>query len=115
VSYENLPDVYNSNAIFVNATTSGSFDKVIFEAMSSGKIMIASNAGYRELIMGEYRDMLCPLEKDAESFARSIEKVMALDDDERKEIGTALRDIVIQKHSLSSLVSKLKVIAENHV
>ncbi len=107
VNNSDLPAVYSSHAVCANATDSGSFDKVICEAMSCERLVVASNATYRDMVPQRYRDALCPKEKGVEAFAACLKAAFAMSDAERSEAGKALRSVIVERHSLDRLVSAL--------
>ncbi len=113
INNDDLPAVYSEHAICANATDGGSFDKVICEAMSCERLVVASNATYRDMVPQKYRDALCPKEKGAEAFAACLKAALAMTDAERAEAGKALRSVVVEKHGLDRLVSELSTIAES--
>ena len=99
--------IYNSNAVFVNMTKSGSFDKTIFEAMACERIVIASNEGFRDMIQEGYRKTLVFKEGDCCDLALKIKEAINLSSNERINIGKYLREIVVANHSLITLAEKL--------
>jgi len=50
VPHERTRELYRTHAIYVNLTPSGSFDKTIGEAMSSGCIVVAANEALRGIL-----------------------------------------------------------------
>ncbi|MEK9184816.1 MAG: glycosyltransferase family 4 protein [Patescibacteria group bacterium] len=99
--------IYNNNAIFVNMTKSGSFDKTIFEAMACERVVIASNEGFKGIIKEEYRKILVFKEGDSDDLALKIKEAIILSPNERLNIGKYLREIVVANHSLAILAEKL--------
>ncbi|MCR4334671.1 MAG: glycosyltransferase family 4 protein [Patescibacteria group bacterium] len=99
--------VYNHNAIFVNMTKSGSFDKTIFEAMACERIVVASNEGFKNIIKEEYRDILVFEEGNSDDLALKIKSAINLSPEKSLDIGRYLREIVVDNHSLSILAKKL--------
>ena len=99
--------IYNNNAIFVNMTKSGSFDKTIFEAMAWERIVIVSNEGFRDMIQEQYHKILVFKEGDSDDLAFKIKEAINLSSNERINIGKYLREIVVNNHSLAILAEKL--------
>ena len=101
-----LPNWYRRCTVLVNMTPTGSGDKVVWEAMACGRPCLAANEGFRET-MGEYADALLFPHGNAEALAERLLWLLCLPPDERRHIGTLLRNRVIVLHSLNSLVEKL--------
>lgn len=80
--------------IFVNASNTGSLDKAVLEAMSSGMMVLTSNEAYRMILPERYR--FC--DGDSEELGR---KIVVLKDGGRDP---SLREIVIQNHGVERLV-----------
>lgn len=103
-----MPKFYNSHAILINLTETGSFDKTILEAMSSQCLPIVCNKSYESIFQKDFRDLLLFRQDDAGDLARKIKKVMTLSQEEGNHIGKNLRDIVVRDHSLFTLGSRLR-------
>ena len=101
-----LPNWYRRCTVLVNMTPTGSGDKVVCEAMACGRPCLAANEGFRET-MGEYADALLFPHGNAEALVERLLWLLCLPPDERRHIGTLLRNRVIVLHSLNNLVEKL--------
>lgn len=95
-------DLYSKYEIFINLSSSGMYDKTIFEAMACGCIVIASNDNLR----GEISDDLIFKQGDTDELKNKIERVMNYSEKERLDILSRLSDFS-NKHSLSILSDKL--------
>jgi glycosyltransferase involved in cell wall biosynthesis len=95
---------YTSHALYVNLTSSGSFDKTIGEAMASGCIVVAAN----DVLRGVIPDELLVDADSPESVARGIEAALALGEEGRKALSARLREYIVREHSLPLLVQKLE-------
>ena len=85
--YKGIPntetvDVYSAHDIFVNLSSSGMYDKTIFEAMACGCIVIASNDNLR----GEISDDLIFKQGDTDELKNKIVRVMNYSEKERLDI-----------------------------
>ncbi len=98
--------VYNTHDICVNLSSSGMFDKTIFEAMACGTLSLSSNLN----LIGEIDERLLFKEGDVEDVARKLSVLIGLDPVEKDKIRYACRVYVEKKHSLKSLSKKLSVI-----
>lgn len=99
-NYE-CPKVYNEHEIFVNLSSSGMYDKTIFEAMACGCNVLVSNENLR----GEIDDFYL-IKEGGES--ELFDKIKAVVSGERPyQVDINLVDYVSRKHSLEQLVDKL--------
>ncbi len=94
--------VYNSHEIFVNLSSSGMYDKTIFEAMACETLTVASNKNLIGLVSDDYIFE----EDNAADLAIKLEKLLRLKA-EGEARGKELRDIVAKYHSLQGLGHKL--------
>lgn len=98
------PRVYSEHGIFVNLSSSGMYDKTIFEAMACETLSVASNLNLKGLI-----DVVFIFEEgNAADLATKLEKILKLADSDKVEFGCRLRELVVSKHSLSELSHKLE-------
>ena len=95
--------VYNNHEIFVNLSSSGMYDKTIFEAMSCESLTLASNKNLYGIIDPKFIFE----EDDVNGLAQKLEYLLALSADEKIKQGMALRKVVIENHSLKGLATKL--------
>jgi glycosyltransferase involved in cell wall biosynthesis len=102
------PALFRSYRYFVNLTPSGSFDKTIIEAMSSGSIVVASNRSFEEMVEKEYDELMVFKEQNAEDLAKKVITLSILSQEEKDTIGEALRTIVTRQHSLMKLKARLE-------
>jgi glycosyltransferase involved in cell wall biosynthesis len=99
-------DLYQENAIYVNLTPSGSFDKTIGEAAACGCLVICSNEAMEGVVPSE-----CIVD-DAPGLTHALNWTLGLTRLERDKIGESLRSYVVENHSLKLLVKKLITIIE---
>jgi glycosyltransferase involved in cell wall biosynthesis len=102
-SPEDIRDALQSHDVHVNATTSGSFDKAVFEAMACGCMSVASNTALRGILPDE----LFFEENNAESLADTLERVCRMSLEEREALVVRLRSIAVERYSLSALVGRI--------
>jgi len=101
---EKTPEVYNSHEIFVNLSSSGMYDKTIFEAMACGCLVLASNENLRGLI----NDQFIFKEGDREELVNKLKDILNLDDSTKNGYGMGMRGLVQDKHSLKELAERLE-------
>ncbi len=102
--------VYNAHEIVVNLSSSGMYDKTIFEAMACESLSLASNLNLK----GEIEDMFLFKENDPEDLAQKLQALIQLSSSEKNVYSKALREYVIRKHSLSELSQRLAKIINNN-
>lgn len=95
--------VYNAHDVCVNLSTSGMFDKTIFEAMACGTLSLSSNAN----LIGEIDERLLYEEGNTPELAAKIGALLMLTPTEKEALRKATRQYVVEHHSLQSLSGKL--------
>jgi len=103
VRNDQTPTIYAEHAIYVNLTPSGSFDKTIGEAMSSGCLVVAAN----EALRGVLPDELIVDPQKPESVIAGIRAALGMDEAARAKLSERSRTYIEHEHSLSLLASKL--------
>jgi glycosyltransferase involved in cell wall biosynthesis len=106
VPFHAVPPVYREADLFLHACNTGGIDKAVLEAMSSGCVVLSSNPAFKN-IFGELADLLLVPENDPKQFAAHIKKICALPLEERRSMGSRLRQIVLDNHSLKRLTAQL--------
>lgn len=102
VNREGASVAFQSNNIFVNLSSSGMYDKTIFEAMISGCLVLASNENLR----GQISDDFIFQEGNMEELTQKIEKLLRYNDAERVEAVIKLKAFAT-KHSLPILAGEI--------
>jgi len=97
-SYTEAPEIYRDHDLFISTSTTGSMDKSVLEAMSSGLTVIIANEAFQSLLPEKYF-----LEKRSPEFL--AERVKALADENRPN--TFLRNLVIKNHSLEKTIDHI--------
>ena len=106
VPFHAVPPVYQEADLFLHACNTGGVDKAVLEAMSSGCMVLSSNPAFKT-IFGELADLLFVSKNDPKQFAAYIKKIHSLPLEERRALGSRLRQIVIDNHSLKRLTMQL--------
>jgi len=107
---------YQEANLLVNLTASGSFDKVVLEAMSCGVLVLTSNTAFRA-VLEPIEPLLFVPKNDPYAIADHMHRIMALSPEARTEIGRRLRDLVVAEHDLDRLANLLvnEVFVSKHV
>ena len=92
--------------LFVNMSQTGSLDKTMVEAMACGLPVLTCNEAMAE-VLGDYKDKLMYPLRDHEKLAQKIKEFMEMDLEKKEKLCLALREMVVEKHSLKSLVKQL--------
>jgi len=90
-----LPRIYAAMDIFVNPSRAESFPNVIAEAMLTELVCVVTKAGDSEFIVGENGSVV-----DSVNILREVERWLEVSDHERREIGVAGRQSIINRFSL---------------
>jgi glycosyltransferase involved in cell wall biosynthesis len=96
--------IYNAHEIFVNLSSSGMYDKTIFEAMACGTLSIASN----ENLCGIIDKILLFREGDRADLVEKLAGLLNLPTNSRVLLLNAQRKLVEDEHSLGSLGTKIQ-------
>jgi glycosyltransferase involved in cell wall biosynthesis len=95
--------------VFVSASETESFGLAIAEAMATGTAVVATaTEGARELVEDQKTGLLVPI-GDVERMAESI-KVLLVDEERRKKLGTQAKAAVNARFSLSRMVDEIEKI-----
>lgn len=107
VPYREIAEVYNRHAIFVNLTSSGSFDKTILEAMACELLILASNRSLAELLPPSFQECYLFREGNSAHLVEKLECLLKLSAEKQAALGRQLRELVITNHSLKKLTREL--------
>ncbi len=97
---EELPALFARSDLLINNMRAGASDKVVYEAAASCLPVLASNP-----IFDEFLDPF-PREDVAE-LAKRLRAFQALPAAERSVVGRALREAVVERHSVESWADKV--------
>ncbi len=100
---EQTVSVYNSHEIFVNLSTSGMYDKTIFEAMACGCLILVSNNNLKNIV----DHSLIFDEGDLNDLQEKLKNLLNLDIDQKNQILKNLSAVTLT-NSLKELAIKLK-------
>lgn len=97
------PKVYSEHEVFVNLSSSGMYDKTIFEAAACESMILASNENLRGLVDDAH---ICK-DNDPEEIAYKLQALLSKTTDEKVRVGGVLRKITEENHSLDKLSTSL--------
>jgi len=103
VSNSETVPVYSTHEVCVNLSSSGMYDKTIFEAMSCGTLILASNENLRGLIDNRFIFS----DSNVSELSQKLSALLTLSDTEKSSLGMELRAVVEKNHSLAMLGERL--------
>ncbi len=106
VANKNLPNALAGYDLFVNMGQTGSLDKAVPEAMACGLPVLTCNEAFKD-VLGPFKADLMYGKGDFRALAVKIKQILELGPEKRRELGEALRAIVVRDHSLESFVRKI--------
>ncbi len=108
---ENILPYLHRADLFVNMGQTGSLDKAVLEAMSTGLPILTCNEAFAE-VLGDYSDAMMYPKRDFETFADRMQRIAISPYPMLEKIGQDLREIIVQKHSLpvfaKTIINSLK-------
>ncbi len=109
VPYREVPGWYARSTVVVNASRTGSVDKVVLEAMASGRAVVSCNESIPPVLesLGAEREQLRFSPQDAPALAQRIEALLDLGPAGRAALGARLRGIVARDHDVDRLMTRL--------
>ena len=115
ISNWDVPSILCKADLFVSQQVQGGIDKAILEAMSCGVPVLLTNNACVSFFPQRYKEKLVFPSGRAEEMAARLSYLIKCPKKERNEMGTALRDIVVRKHSAVALAEKIKCIMDELV
>lgn len=112
VPQRQLPDLYRRATVVLNATPTGSGDKVVLEALSCGVPCVFANRGFLPSL-GPAARVLHFQEGEADDLARRLDGVLQMPALDRRRLGLTLRARVVIHHGLSGLAERLVGVLES--
>jgi glycosyltransferase involved in cell wall biosynthesis len=109
VTHAQMAQVYQQADALVNMSQTGSIDKAVLEAMACGLPVITANEAFQGMLAPWAETLLVPPESP-ELLPVRVRRLLALTPDERRAMGAALRQIVVDGHSLDGLIEQLMAI-----
>jgi glycosyltransferase involved in cell wall biosynthesis len=109
VPYARVPGIYREASVLVNSSHTGSVDKVVLEAMASGRPVLTCNESFDHVFrpLGARAAELRFAPGDAGDLARRAAALLDLPVGERRELGRALRAVVAKDHEVEALMATL--------
>ena len=99
VPYEAMPNEYRAAWLLGHTSATGSLDKVVLEAMACGTPVVSTAPSSRALL-APVDPVLAPTDAPPAALGEALRAVMEWSGTRRQEIGAALRQRVIESHSL---------------
>ena len=113
VANSQIVDWYHSCFAHVNLCPTGALDKAALEAMACNKPSFVANHGFNSTL-GKWADSLLFRHGDPEDLAQKVEGLLGMSKDEHEKMGFALRESVVNRHSLARLADTLVALFETH-
>ncbi len=105
IPFRKVAHYYQQADCFVNLAETGSLDKTVLEAMSSGIVVVVNRTF--EKVLGAELAKTYVIDWDAEQLCDRLILLATLSLPEKKQLAEQLREIVLQDHSLNGLCGKL--------
>ena len=100
-----MVDEYRRCDVLINASHTGSIDKVVLEAMACEKPALTCNESFAP-VLANHEGMLMFAPSDPAELAARLSSVLALGESRRSELGRTLRQIVVDDHSVAGLTDR---------
>ncbi len=100
VTHEEMPDIYHSADVVLNTSVSEGLSNAILEAMSLGKIVLASDCEGNRAVISDGLDGLLYRQGDEADFLKKA-RALILDNDISERLGSAAREKVAKEYSLN--------------
>jgi glycosyltransferase involved in cell wall biosynthesis len=109
VPYRDVARWYERASVVVNASHTGSIDKVVLEAMASRRPVVSCNEAVPPLLaaLAGREHALAFAKGDAPGLARRVAALLDLPRAEREQLGLDLRAIVARDHEVEQLAARL--------
>lgn len=103
VPYDEVPQVLQSYDVLINAYEA-SLDKAIVESLMCGLIVVMTTSGLNPILPTDLKWLIT---KTQEERVMAIQKIVKMSNQERRQLGQQLRQLMIHHHSLSSQINQL--------
>lgn len=109
VPYPEVPARYAACDVLINASHTGSVDKVVLEAMAVGRPIVSCNDSIPRVLerLGDQRGALAFAPGQAMELADRVGDLLNADKDDREALGLRLREIVAADHEVDVLMARL--------
>jgi glycosyltransferase involved in cell wall biosynthesis len=107
--WRTIPAHYRQADLLVNASHTGSVDKVVLEAMASGTPVLSCNESIPRVLetLGTAREGLLFAPRDADDLALKARELLEMSQPARARLGGELRAIVARDHEVGALMRRL--------
>ncbi|OGG51110.1 hypothetical protein A2763_02095 [Candidatus Kaiserbacteria bacterium RIFCSPHIGHO2_01_FULL_54_36] len=103
VPHSAAPGIFSNHEIYINLSSSGTYDKTIFEAAASGCIVLASSRDYAALAGERF---LVP-DDNAQAIKEKLREFLMLPDAECRAIASKTSELVLKGQNLQALAERL--------
>lgn len=109
VAYRDVPAIYRAASVVVNASTTGSIDKVVLEAMACMRPVVTCNDSFQRLFreLGPSAERLMFAPGSADQLADRIEALLRMRAAERRALTERLHTLVARDHEVEKLIERL--------
>lgn len=106
VPHREIAQYYQNSNLSINLCPTGGMDKAVIESMSCGVPVLVCNEAFGKALYKIYPGSLFD-RGDYNDLALKIEKYMRLNNEERKQLGRKMREVVVKNHDLDNIVNKI--------
>lgn len=106
VPHREVVRYYQQADLFANLSPTGALDKAVLEAMACEIPVLTCNEAFEDLLGGFFPRLTFTV-SDGKELADRIADILNLDPDDRRNLGSELRDRVVSRHNLAGLVDRL--------
>jgi len=111
LAQEEIIKYYNNCDLFINLSDTGSLDKVVLEAMASGKLVLTSNIAFKNIL----DEQLFCSSKDVDYLINKIKNIYLLDENIKNKLQNKLKNEVIENHDLEKLIKNIIKLYEHGI
>ncbi len=107
--YPEIPSVYQRAALLINASFTGSVDKVVLEAMACERPILTCNESFGHVLrgLGDEAAQLCFAAADPKDLAAKAGALLDRTPEETAGLGARLRGLVSEEHEVDALMRRL--------
>ncbi len=109
VAYRDVPALYRRASVVCSTSLTGSVDKVVLEAMATGRPVVTCNEAFTPILaeLGPRAERLRFAPGSADELAQRVEALLRLPPAEQEELSVRLRAIVARDHDVERLMDRL--------
>ncbi len=104
VPHTEAPNIFSAHEIFANLSSSGMYDKTIFEAAACGCFVLASSRDFAALVGEQF---LLTDAEDAKTVAEKLRETLSLSEPERAALASKLQQSVLRGQGLKTLGERI--------